>query len=102
MKRFARVYDTYARDVLAPRARDMRNAPTRSEEVVWQWLRRKNLGYRFRRQVLLGPYIVDFYCPALKLAIEVDGGSHNGREALDAHRDEHLKALGVSVLRLKV
>lgn len=79
----------------------MRNSPTESESLLWLALRRKALGVRVRRQLVLGPYVVDFFIPAAMLAIEVDGGSHAGRERDDARRDRWLAANGVRVLRVR-
>jgi very-short-patch-repair endonuclease len=55
----------------------------------------------FFRQYSIGPYILDFYCPALKLAVELDGGQHNQCEskAYDAARSEYLKLQGIEVMR---
>jgi len=72
------------------------------ERRLWQRLRKHQSAARFRRQHGIGPYIVDFYCPALKLAIEVDGDSHfvNARAMeKDAVRDRYLAGLGIRVLR---
>ena len=56
---------------------------------------------RFFRQYSIGPYILDFYCPAMKLAIELDGGQHNQCEnkEYDAARSDYLKAQGIEVIR---
>ena len=62
---------------LKPFARTMRYEMTFSERVIWKYLRnRQIMGYKFRRQHVVGSYIVDFYCHELKLVIEVDGLSH--------------------------
>ena len=56
---------------------NLRRTPTDAEIRLWSWLRRKQLeGFRFRRQHPLGPYVVDFFCAAAKLIVEVDGGQH--------------------------
>ncbi|MET2946686.1 endonuclease domain-containing protein [Vibrio owensii] len=71
------------------------------EEVLWQRIRRKQLGVKFRRQHGIGRYIVDFYCAELNLVIEIDGDSHfsdEGKEK-DTIRDAFLEALGIKVLR---
>ncbi|WP_010446896.1 endonuclease domain-containing protein [Vibrio rotiferianus] len=71
------------------------------EKVLWQRIRRKQLGLKFRRQHGIGRYIVDFYCTELNLVIEIDGDSHfsdEGKEK-DAMRDAFLEALGIEVLR---
>jgi very-short-patch-repair endonuclease len=58
-------------------------------------------GMRFFRQYSIGPYILDFYCPTVKLAVELDGGQHNQSDnrEYDAVRSEYLKAQGVHVMR---
>ncbi|MGI9920113.1 endonuclease domain-containing protein [Vibrio owensii] len=71
------------------------------EEVLWQRIRRKQLGVKFRRQHGIGRYIVDFYCAELNLVIEIDGDSHfstEGKEK-DTKRDAFIEALGIKVLR---
>ena len=83
-------------------ARKLRCAQTRAELVLWQRLRRKQLsGIQFYRQRPIGPYIVDFYAPSIKLVIELDGSHHHLPEqaAQDAARDRYLRALGLTVLR---
>ncbi len=100
MHRFGRFYDDVARDRLAPRARSMRILPTASEAAMWATLRRRQLGVRFRRQVILGSFIVDFFAPAVSLVIEVDGGVHRDRVAYDALRDAVLRARGLRVVHI--
>ena len=59
------------------RARYLRENRTTAEAKVWRWLRgRKLIGWKFRRQYPIGTYILDFYCNALRLAIELDGVGH--------------------------
>jgi very-short-patch-repair endonuclease len=85
------------------RARKLRRTLTPPEARLWVALRGKALGdARFRRQHPLGPYILDFYCPALKLAVEVDGEGHGhpDQAAHDARRDEWLMGQGVKTLRV--
>ena len=83
-------------------ARAMRGAPTQGEARLWAALRGRRLeGWRFRRQQVIAGYVVDFYCAALWLAVEVDGSVHIGREEQDAQRDEVLSALGVRVHRVR-
>ena len=88
--------------VIRERARRLRRRLTRSEARLWNWLRdRKFSGFKFRRQHPVGRYVLDFYCRALKLAIEVDGSQH--RIALveyDSARTIELKTYGISVLRI--
>jgi len=83
-------------------ARAMRGAPTRGEAVLWAELRGRGLsGWRFRRQHVIAGYIVDFYCPRLWLAIEVDGSVHDAQRDDDEERDVHMADLGVDVLRVR-
>jgi very-short-patch-repair endonuclease len=78
----------------------MRSAPTPAEDVLWEHLRRDQLlGLNFRRQHAIGRFIVDFYCPARSLVIEVDGDSHIGREPEDAARQEFLEQQGLGIVR---
>ena len=88
--------------LLEERAHAMRHQPTESEAKLWEALRGGQLGVRFKRQVPIGEFIVDFLAPAVKLVVEVDGGSHCGREAADARRDLKLAQLGYRVVRVKV
>ena len=83
-------------------AREMRKAPTPSEAILWNALRnRRFCDVKFRRQHVLHPYIVDFYAPMLKLVVEVDGGYHVDRVAVDAARDLDLAAYyGARVVRV--
>ncbi|MBI2312609.1 MAG: endonuclease domain-containing protein [Betaproteobacteria bacterium] len=82
------------------RARSLRRNLTDAERRLWQKLRLKQLaGHRFRRQMPLGPYIVDFVCLEAKLVVEVDGGQHADQAKYDEVRDGWLKAQGFRVLR---
>ena len=63
-------------------------------------LKASKLGVTFRRQVVIGRFIVDFCASSIKLIIEVDGGYHEGRERADAERDRKLEALGYCVVRV--
>ena len=89
---------------LKPIARQLRQNMTRSETLLWQHLKGKQIqGYDFDRQRPIDEYIVDFYCKQLKLAIEIDGASHDGDEAQeqDRYRQERLEAIGVRFLRFR-
>ncbi len=86
---------------IKPLARQMRKEPTPAESILWQQLRRKQFGVKFRRQHSIRPFIVDFYCPAAKLIIEVDGSSHDYTVEEDAVRQEYLESLGLRVIRFK-
>jgi very-short-patch-repair endonuclease len=81
------------------RARTMRGAPTDSELRLWRLLRDRRLsGFKFRRQVPIGPYIVDFLCVGAKLIVEADGSQH-AESLRDNIRDACLASQGWKVLR---
>jgi adenine-specific DNA-methyltransferase len=85
-----------------PRRRALRRDSTDAERALWFHLRAKRfIGLKFRRQHPCGPYILDFYCPARRLAIELDGGQHFDptAEAYDLRRTAFLERNGVKVLR---
>jgi very-short-patch-repair endonuclease len=86
--------------LLAARAAQMRSCPTVSEELLWSALRARKLGVAFRRQAVIGPFIVDFLAPKQRLVVEVDGGYHGARRSVDARRERELWRAGYSVLRL--
>ena len=75
----------------------MRRAMTPAETLVWSMVRRKQLGWKFRRQEPIGPYIVDFVRLARRLVVEMDGDGHGGE--YDAVRDAYLNSLGFRVVR---
>ncbi len=81
--------------------RSLRRDATDAEQRLWRLLRDRRLGAKFRRQHSIGPYVVDFYCPRLRLAIELDGGQHFHPDEIDrdARRTVYLRARGVRVLR---
>jgi len=81
-------------------ARNLRINSTDAERKLWQFLRKRQIGgYKFRRQVVIEPYIVDFACFENKLIIELDGGQHLLQKDEDKHREDVLKKKGYSVLR---
>jgi very-short-patch-repair endonuclease len=81
-------------------SRDLRRNSTLSEILLWNELKtRKMRGYQFMRQKPIGEYIVDFYCNKLKLVIEIDGESHEGKFNTDITRQHKLESLGLSLLR---
>lgn len=82
------------------RSRDLRKHMTAEERHLY-YDGLKSLPWKFRRQVVFGDYIVDFYCPQLKLVIEVDGTQHflDVGRAYDEKRDEVLRMMGLMVLR---
>jgi guanylate kinase len=82
------------------KARQMRRHPTRTEAMLWGYLRRRQLGVKFRRQAPMRGWIADFYCPQLKLVIEVDGKQHDLLR--DKLRDGVLSRLGFETFRFPV
>ena len=81
-------------------AREMRRDPTEPEKRLWAKLRRKQLGgFKFRRQHPLGRFILDFYCDAAKLAVELDGASHAEQVTYDARRTQWIARQGIHVVR---
>ena len=81
------------------RAVNLRKDQTQAEAELWKYLRRKQMGVKFRRQHALGNYIVDFCCIEKKLIIELDGSQHLDLEEYDEVRTEVLESLGYRVLR---
>jgi len=87
---------------LKQRSRELRRKSTLAEVLLWNELkRRKMLGYPFLRQRPIHQYIVDFYCPKLKLVIEIDGESHRNKSQSDQIKQEALEQLGLHVLRFQ-
>ena len=86
------------------RARKLRREMSLPEVLLWQDLRKGALAKaRFRRQHSVGPYILDFFCPAAHIAVEIDGSGHDHpeRAAHDSVRDKWLRAQGINVLRVE-
>jgi very-short-patch-repair endonuclease len=82
------------------RANQLRQSLTPAERILWDRLRDRRLsGLKFRRQHPIGAFIVDFYCPAARLAIEIDGGIHLEQVEADALRTQELEAQGYQILR---
>ena len=86
---------------LFERAKALRKSQTHAEEVLWNYLKQKPMGYKFRRQHPLGNFILDFYCHSLQLVIEVDGPIHNTQEVAenDRLRETVLQNLGLTIIR---
>jgi very-short-patch-repair endonuclease len=80
--------------------RELRKNSTDAEKHLWHFLRAKRLkGYKFRRQHLLHPFVVDFVCLAKKLIVELDGGQHANQGHYDEKRTSILQSQGYTVLR---
>ncbi|GBD86160.1 hypothetical protein BMS3Abin03_00070 [bacterium BMS3Abin03] len=83
-------------------AREMRNNSTKGEIKFWcELLRKRKTGYQFYRQKIIENYIVDFYCAKLKLVVEIDGETHEGKEKYDKERENKLKQSNLKVIRYK-
>ena len=83
-------------------AKELRQRQTKAEEILWQFLRNKNInGLKFRRQHYIKNYIADFYCSEKMLSIELDGGIHLNKEQIeyDEFRTKVLNELGITELR---
>ena len=83
-------------------AKSMRHAATDAENLLWQLLRAKRfMNLKFRRQHVIKPYIVDFYCHEIGLVIELDGGQHGIDDSVeyDVERTKFLEALGLTAVR---
>ena len=91
-----------APDFIRQRARTLRRATTQPERQLWYALRRNQAGLHFRRQHPVGPYILDFYCAAANLCIEIDGPSHADRGPQDRTRTEWLEREGIRVMRFSI
>lgn len=88
------------KNILIHQARHMRQHPTKAEAMLWNELRGKKLaGFKFRRQHPIRTFIVDFYCPAKKLVIEIDGPVHDMQKEYDELREDYLKTLGYKIIR---
>ena len=82
--------------------KELRHQMSKAEVVLWTQLKGKKMqGHKFRRQYGVGPYVLDFYCPKLRLAIEIDGDSHfqAGAEEYDRDRQALIEKLGIRFLR---
>ena len=86
---------------LEQKAKEMRENMTEAETVLWEALKSKHIGDKFRRQHIIGNFIADFVCLSKRLVIEVDGGYHTDdtQQGLDEGRAEELKQLGFEVIR---
>ena len=83
--------------------RKLRRYSTQAEQLVWNFLRnRQLLGYKFRRQYSVDQYVTDYYCSEIKLAVELDGASHNAIEQnkYDIKRQKELEAFGIKFVRI--
>ncbi|MFM5948634.1 MAG: endonuclease domain-containing protein [Novosphingobium sp.] len=84
------------------KARKLRAAMSLPEVLLWNYLRRKPMGVKFRRQHPVGSYVIDFYCPSTRIGIEIDGIAHamGNRPAMDQARDNWLAGQGIRIVRI--
>jgi very-short-patch-repair endonuclease len=75
---------------------------TLPEGLLWNLLRKSPHGVRFRRQYLVDPHVIDFYCPAAKVGIEIDGIAHDmgDNPARDVERDASIAKFGIEIMRI--
>ena len=86
-------------------ARELRKNPTPAEKIIWEFLRNRQMkGYKFRRQYPVESFILDFYCPKLKLAIEIDGGYHQEceQQKLDPFRERLIRDYDIRIIRFTI
>lgn len=84
------------------RSKELRQQMTKEERILWGFLRRNGLyGLHFRRQQVIDGYIVDFYCHAANLVLEIDGAVHDYQTEKDKERDRILMDKGLKVIRIK-
>jgi very-short-patch-repair endonuclease len=94
----------YNRKSQTAKRRVLRRSMSKAEVLLWTHLsRRQVLGYKFRRQYGVDQFVIDFYCPRLKLAVEIDGPSHvqGGADEYDKFRQSYIEALGIRFLRFR-
>lgn len=83
------------------RSRELRREMTPAEKLLWQEVRAKKLGVRFRRQQVIAGFIVDFYCHKAALVVEVDGDIHDLQQDEDARREKVLREMGLRIVRFR-
>src|SRR5512147_802991 len=81
------------------RAKELRREMTPAEKLLWQEVRAKKLGVRFRRQQVIAGFIVDFYCHKAALVVEVDGDIHDLQKEEDERREKVLSEMGLRIVR---
>lgn len=90
----------YNNKILRDRRRELRNNQTPAEKILWKHISKNQIqGARFLRQYSAGPYILDFYCPKIRLAIELDGNLHRENKLYDADRSKYLESLDIEIIR---
>lgn len=92
-----------ANNLIFENAKELRKNLTNAELILWEYLKQKPFGCKFRRQHPLGNYIADFYCHKVKLVIEIDGDVHDNLDVKrqDEVKEKDLKEAGLSVVRFR-
>lgn len=92
----------FNRKEMQKRRRQLRNNMTYCEKLVWMYLRKRQMKQRFLRQYSIDCYVIDFYCPKFKLAVEVDGDVHDSvnQKEYDKNRQDYLESYGITFLRI--
>lgn len=94
----------YNRESEKVNRKKLRKNSTEAEKVLWEYLKnRRFLGLKFKRQYSIDHFVIDFFCPKLKFAIELDGGIHLNKDVKnhDENRDAFLKDFGIEIIRLR-
>jgi very-short-patch-repair endonuclease len=81
------------------KARYLRHEETKTEKILWEELRNRKLGVKFRRQHPIDKFILDFYAPEIKFGIELDGSDHKENHEYNKLRTEYLKTNGIKIIR---
>ncbi len=91
----------YNKRALKDRRRELRQNSTPAEKILWQLLRNNKIGVKFRRQYSVSGFVIDFYCPKLKIAIELLGSVHQTKSAklYDEYRESYLSAGGIKIIK---
>ena len=83
------------------KARRLRREMSKSQKALWQVLRDRRIGYRFKRERPVANYVLDFFCSDVRLCVEVDGEQHDLRQREDAVRDQFLLERGIITVRVR-
>lgn len=90
----------YNNPALKPRRQQLRRKSTNSEQVLWSLIRNRQLGYKFLRQYSVDGYVIDFYCPRLRLGIEIEGEIHRFSKKYDDYRNRYIEAAGIRSIHI--
>lgn len=93
----------FNKQAMKERRRQLRSNMTYCEKLVWMYLRKRQMKERFLRQYSVDNYVIDFYCPKLKLALEIDGDVHDDeiQKEYDKNRQEYLERFGITFVRIR-